>query len=122
MDPSARDNPAVILKYAEMDVIVPARGNENAKFVKGPAMVPVRSIFAPRALSVGAELPNPIKPPVPAAPPTRVVNATGIPDANGITVPAAVAPVAPVAPVGPRSPWIPWTPVAPVAPVGPGSP
>lgn len=101
MDPNANDKPTVTLKYAEIDVMIPSLGIEKAKFVKGPAAVPVRSIVAPKTLNVGAELPNPINPPVPAAPPTSVVKDTGIPDAKGITVPAAVAPVGPVGPISP---------------------
>ncbi|GKV57314.1 hypothetical protein NCCP2222_32610 [Sporosarcina sp. NCCP-2222] len=82
-------------------MIVPALGTENAKLSNGPATVPVRSTDVPRALSVGPELPKPIKPPVPATPLAKEVSDTGTPDANGIIVPTFAGPVGPVGPVIP---------------------
>lgn len=127
------DKAAVVLKNAEIAVIVPALGTENAKFVNVPAGL-VRSMTPPAIERPGAELPNPTKAGVPISPPTMVVRVMGNPDAKGImalapvgpvapTVPAnPVAPVAPVAPAAPANPVVPVGPVAPTAPATPVAP
>ena len=73
------DKAAVVEKKAEMEVMVPALGMENAKFVSVPAAL-VRSITPPTMLTPGAELPEPTKPGVPTSPPAIVVSDNGIPE------------------------------------------
>lgn len=102
-----KDKAAVVLKNAEILVIVPALGIEKAKLVKVPAGF-VKSMVPPAIASPGAELPKPMKAGVPINPPVIVVKETGIPEANGMI---ALAPVGPVGPVGPVMP------AGPVAPV-----
>ena len=83
-----RANATVLLKYAAIEVMTPARGEENAKSITGPKAVPVRSIVPPTKLIPVAEDPNPMRLVVPINPPAIVVIITGPPDANGIIAPA----------------------------------
>lgn len=108
------DNAKVVLKKADIDVIVPSLGIENAKFVSVPAGF-VRSIIPPTILIPGAEEPNPKNPGVPIKPPAMVVKDSGIPELNGIMAELPVGPVGPVAPVAPVGPVTPVGPVLPVA-------
>lgn len=78
VDPT-RDRAAVVLKNAEISVIVPARGTENAKFVNVPAGF-VRSIVEPRTDKPGALRPNPMKDGTPTSPPAMVVRVIGVPE------------------------------------------
>lgn len=105
-----RLNAAVVLKNAEILVIVPFLGIEKAKFVNVPAGF-VRSITPPRILRPGAEDPKPRKPGVPTRPPAMVVSDNGMPELKGMIAELPAVPVAPVAPVAPVGP------VAPVAPL-----
>lgn len=73
------DKAAVVEKKAEIEVMVPALGIENAKFVSVPAAL-VRSMMPPTILTPGAELPKPTKPGVPTSPPAIVVSDSGIPE------------------------------------------
>lgn len=73
-------SPAVVLKYAASEVIVPVRDAEKAKLSNVPA-APVRSIIPPLTLTPVALLPKPTKLEVFRRPPNTVVNATGSPDA-----------------------------------------
>lgn len=93
-----RLNAAVVLKNADILVIVPALGIEKAKFVRVPAAF-VRSMIPPAMLTPGAEDPKPINPGVPTSPPAIVVRDTGIPELYGMM---AELPAVPVAPVEPR--------------------
>lgn len=77
---AAKVSAAVVLKYAAKEVIVPARGTENAKFNNVPA-APVRSIVPPRTDTLDTLLPKPTKPEVFKVPPSTVVKATGSPEA-----------------------------------------
>jgi len=80
------DNAVVVLKYAEIDVIVPLLGDENASLRLVPAL-PVRSIVDPNGLAV-ALLPNPRSATAPEVPPKNVVKVKSVPDENGMILPA----------------------------------
>ena len=89
---------AVVLKNADMLVITPSLGIENAKLVNVPAAF-VRSITPPTILIPGAEDPKPTKPGVPTKPPAIVVSDSGMPELNGMIAELPAIPVGPVAPV-----------------------
>ncbi len=71
-----RESSAVVLKKAAIDVIVPSRGTEKAKFV-----TLVRSIVGPSTVMPTPELPNPTKAGMPTNPPVTDVIVIGAPDA-----------------------------------------
>lgn len=75
-----RDSASVVLKKAEILVIVPLLGIEKAKFVNVPAAL-VKSMIPPDIDKPAAELPIPIKAGSPTNPPAMVVKVTGLPDA-----------------------------------------
>ena len=107
-----------MLKKAENEVMIPARGTWNAKLDNVPLAF-VISIVDPKSVRPCALLPNPIKAGSPASPPAMVVRETGSPEAKGIIAPVPAAPVGPVGPVGPVEPSAPVGPVGPVGPVEP---
>jgi len=80
-------NAPVLLKNAEIDVIVPALGTENANSITGLSMVPVKSIVPFKILIPEAELPNPRRLAFPTSPPAIVVMIIGPPEANGMIAP-----------------------------------
>ena len=73
-----RFNGTVVLKKAEIDVMVPLRGDENAKFTFPPLL---RSIVAPEELIPEILFPNPTTAIVPGPPPATVVIVIGLAEA-----------------------------------------
>jgi len=74
---------AVVVKDAEIAVMLPGRGTEKASFIR-----PVKFIVRPRTTGLGTAVPNPMKKGIPTNPPAREVKVTGTaPEANGIIAP-----------------------------------
>ena len=74
------DNDTTVLKYAEIAVIIPSIGIENAKFIADDND-PLKSIFPELKVKSLFEFPNPIRPIVPTNPPVIVDNVIGDPEA-----------------------------------------
>ena len=94
-----RSKAADVLKYAEMSVIVPALGIENAVLSRPPEPAILKVL--PTIVRADEEVPNPNAETVATRPCALVVIVIGVPDANGMIALLPAEPVGPVAPVGP---------------------